>query len=244
MANTSSSMILLTSPFAQQDDQSQLRCWVQFFVAFAVAATEERLGKITYQSKYSPYNVEFAGDAKAQEAYFTQQGSLKRDLNEYCSFLRLRQALAELADLMDLCSHLDWLDSKLLEGFREVFRALNSLRAARTRIGSQSQGMACEGLIDSVGSFACRLTDNMPSEDILTSHAMPGEETNRSYIGSEELEFLEQHRLYLTNTLSRWIDLSKTEAILMKQRLESVWRIANVKDEWARAYLDSSSSAL
>ncbi|KAL9579395.1 MAG: hypothetical protein Q9212_005131 [Teloschistes hypoglaucus] len=258
MAKTSSSLNLQIGRMAQQDHQSQLRCWIQFFVAFAVAETEEeRRGKITYQPKYSPYNVEFAGDAKAQEAYFTQQGSLKRDLNEYLSFLRLRHALSGLADLMDLrrmsslafgadngrLPQLDCLDNKLLEAFQEVYRTLNSLRAARTRIGCQSQGMAWEGLIDSVGSFACRLTDNMPSEDILTSHAIPGEETNRSNIGSEDLEFLEQHRLSLRKTLSRWTDQSKVEAILMKQRLESVWRIANVKDEWARAYLDSSSSA-
>lgn len=102
--------------------------------------------------------------------------------------------------------------------------------------------MAWEGLIDSVGSFACRLTDNMPSEDMLTSHAMPGEETNRSNIGSEDLEFLEQHRPSLRKALAQWIAQSNTEVMLMKQRLDSVWQIAKTRDEWTRAYLDSNLS--
>ncbi|KAL8638187.1 MAG: hypothetical protein Q9228_004636 [Teloschistes exilis] len=206
MANTSSSLDLQTSSKGQQEYQAQLRCWIQNIVAVAVAETEEeRVGKSTYQPKYSPYNVEFAGDAKAQE--------------------------------------LGWLDSKLLKAFQEVFRALTSLRAARTRISSRSQGMAWEGLIDSVGSFACRLTDSMPSEGMLTSHAMPGEETNRSNIGSEDLEFLEQHRPSLREALAQWIAQSNTEVVLMKQRLDSVWQIAKTRDEWTRAYLDSNLSA-
>lgn len=117
MANTSSSLDLQTSSKGQREYQAQLRCWIQNFVAVAVAETEEeRLGKSTYQPKYSPYNVEFAGDAKAQEVYFMQQGSLKRDLDEHLSFNRLRHALAGLANLMDFrrtCSFFSRGTSKL-----------------------------------------------------------------------------------------------------------------------------------